>query len=65
MKLRTVSLGFFAALAIVLAANLAFLLLIRQAGDEVQAAVQAHELTNGVVAAFDQETLLLAQLVQS
>ena len=65
MKLRSVSLGFFAALAIILAANLAFLLLIRQAGDEVQGAVESHDQTNGVVAAFDQETLLLAQLVQS
>jgi two-component system, sensor histidine kinase and response regulator len=65
VKLRTVSRGFFAALILALAANLAFLMAIRGAENEVRAALESRDRTLGLVDALVHETDLLAQLVQS
>ena len=65
MKLRSVSRGFFAAMLLALAANLAFLIVIRQAEAEVRVAFDARDNTNELVNQLVRENDLLAQLVQS
>ncbi len=64
MRLRAVSRGFFAAVLLALAANLAFLVVIRQAERGVRAAFDARDRALGFVDQLARENELLAQLVQ-
>jgi len=65
MKLRTVSRGFLAAVLSVLAANLAFLVVISDGVDSVRASVDARDATAEFVQALERDNERLAQLVQS
>ncbi len=65
MKLRSVSRGFLAAVLSVLAANLAFLVVISDGVDSVRASVGARDATAEFVQGLERDNERLAQLVQS
>ena len=65
MKLSSLSRGFFAAVLLVLAANLAVLVLIQRADRAVRLAFERRDETQEYVAQLLQENDLLANLVQS
>ncbi|KPF48582.1 histidine kinase [beta proteobacterium AAP121] len=65
MRLRTYSRGFFAAVLLALAANMAFLLAIRQAEHAVHVAIDDRDRAVGMIDELMHQNDKLAQLVQS